>query len=150
MVTNRIGDVLARTTGFEAVTRDTGLLDADTPNLSRYVFTDPRARTFFAHRDAVADERAFELWHGPSGASFDWFTAELAPAAGPEPTRLLNRRVVPRRRHLRLHPPSGYELELVRETLELSEDAQQLVVLLPADETTAQAVDGLAGRLRAV
>lgn len=89
VVTNRLGDVLARTIGFEAVTRDTGLLDAETPNLTRYVFTDPRARTFFADWDEVADERAFELWHGPSGASFEWFTAELAPAAGP-----------------RAHPPS--------------------------------------------
>lgn len=154
VVTNRLGDVLARTTGFEAVTRDTGLLDADTPNLTRYVFTDPRARTFFADWDEVADERAFELWHGPSGASFEWFTAELAPAAGPDLTRRLNRHVVPRRRPLRLHHPSGCELELVRETLELPEDAQQLVVLLPADEATARAVDGLAGRsagrLRAV
>ncbi|MFE9016853.1 MmyB family transcriptional regulator [Streptomyces cyaneofuscatus] len=62
--------------------------------------------------------------------------------------------MVPRRRPLRLHHPSGRELELVRETLELPEGAQQLVVLLPADEATARAVDGLtgrtAGRLRAV
>ncbi|MET7870884.1 helix-turn-helix domain-containing protein [Streptomyces cyaneofuscatus] len=154
VVTNRLGDVLARTTGFEAVTRSTGLLDADMPNLTRYVFTDPRARTFFADWDEVADERAFELWHGPSGASFEWFTAELAPAAGPDFTRRLNLHVVPRRGPLRLHHPSGCELELVRETLELPEDAQQLVVFLPAGEATARAVDGLAGRsagrLRAV
>jgi transcriptional regulator with XRE-family HTH domain len=48
VVTNRLGDVLAHTSGYEAVTRGTGLLDADTPNLTRYVFTDPRARTLFA------------------------------------------------------------------------------------------------------
>ncbi|MFJ8759052.1 transcriptional regulator [Streptomyces cyaneofuscatus] len=154
VVTNRLGDVLARTTGFEAVTRGSGLLDADMPNLTRYVFTDPRARAFFADWDEVADERAFELWHGPSGASFEWFTAELAPAAGPDFTRRLNRHVVPRRGPLRLHHPSGCALELVREPLELPEDAQQLVVFLPADEATARAVDGLAGRsagrLRAV
>lgn len=41
MVTNRLGDVLARTGGFEAVARGTGLLDAPSPNLTRYVFTDP-------------------------------------------------------------------------------------------------------------
>ncbi|KAB2589536.1 helix-turn-helix domain-containing protein [Streptomyces arboris] len=175
VVTNRMGDILARTGGFEAVTRGTGLLDAatpnrdaamqerdaamqngdpGTPNLTRYVFTDPRARTFFADWDAVADERAFELWHGPSAAGFEWFTAELAPAAGPEFTRRLNRHVIPRREPWRLHHPSGCELELIRETLELPEDAQQLVVFLPADEATARAVDGLAGRsagrLRAV
>ncbi|MFD3649118.1 helix-turn-helix domain-containing protein [Streptomyces cyaneofuscatus] len=76
VVTNRLGDVLARTTGFEAVTRDTGLLAADTPNLTRYAFTDPRARTFFADWDEVADERAFELWHGPSGPS-SWWSSSL-------------------------------------------------------------------------
>ncbi|MEV4876628.1 helix-turn-helix transcriptional regulator [Streptomyces cyaneofuscatus] len=161
VVTNRLGDVLARTGGFEAVTRGTGLLDADTPhldagmpNLTRYVFTDPRARAFFADWDEVADERAFELWHGPSAASFEWFTAELAPTAGPEFTGRLNRHVVPRREPWRLRHPSGCELELIRETLELPEDAQQLVVFLPADEATARAVDRLGGRspgrLRAV
>ncbi|MFF6908890.1 helix-turn-helix domain-containing protein [Streptomyces sp. NPDC012389] len=154
VVTNRLGDILARTSGFESLARDTGLLDAEAPNLTRYVFTDPRARTFFADWEEVADERAFELWCGPSVAGFEWFTAELAPAAGPDFTHRLNRHVVPRRGPLRLHHPSGCALELARETLELPEDAQQLVVFLPADEATAQAVEGLAGRssgrLRAV
>lgn len=154
MVTNRLGDVLARTGGFEAVARATGLLDAPSPNLTRYVFTDPRARTFFTDWDEVADERAFELWCGPSAAGFASFTAELAPAAGSEFTRRLNGHVVPRRGPWRLHHPSGCELQLIRETLELPDDAQQLVVLLPADEATARAVDGLigrsSGRLRAV
>ncbi|MFD3975156.1 hypothetical protein [Streptomyces cyaneofuscatus] len=62
--------------------------------------------------------------------------------------------MVPRRGPLRLHHPSGCERELVREILEIPEEAQQLVVFLPADEATARAVDGLAGRsagrLRAV
>ncbi|MFE2294043.1 helix-turn-helix domain-containing protein [Streptomyces sp. NPDC059452] len=154
VVTNRLGDLLARTDGFEAVTRGTGLLDADPPNLTRYVFTDPRARGFFADWDEVADERAFDLWRGPSSESFEWFTAELAPLAGPDFTRRLNGHVIPRRGPLRLNHPSGCELELVREVLELPSDEQQLIVLLPADESTAQAVDRLRGRspgrLRAV
>jgi transcriptional regulator with XRE-family HTH domain len=155
MVTNRIGDVLARTGAFEAVTRGTGLLDADTPNLTRYVFTDPRARSFFADWDDVADEQAFDQWLGPSVDSHEWFTADLAPVAGPELTRRLNRHVVPRRGELRLNHPSGSALRLLRETLELTADAQQLVVLLPADEATAQAVDSLRhpaydGRLRVI
>jgi transcriptional regulator with XRE-family HTH domain len=154
LVTNRMGDVLARTSAFEAVTSGTGLLDSDTPNLTRYVFTDPRARSVFPDWDDVADERAFDLWLGPSLDTYEWFTAELAPVAGPEFTRRLNRHVVPRRGDLRLHHPSGGELRLVRETLELSADAQQLVVLLPADEATAQTVDDLRrpahGGLRAI
>ncbi|RZB19276.1 XRE family transcriptional regulator [Streptomyces sp. F001] len=154
MVTNRLGDVLAHTSGYEAVTSGTGLLDSDTPNFTRYVFTDPRARTFFADWDDVADEQAFDLWLAPSVENSEWFTTELAPIAGPDFTRRLNRHEVPRRGALRLNHPSGCELQLLRETLELSSDAQQLIVFLPADDRTAQAVDQLRrrpqGRLRAV
>ncbi|MBO8184926.1 helix-turn-helix domain-containing protein [Streptomyces spirodelae] len=144
MVTNTLGDVLAHTSGFASVTSGTGLLDADAPNLTRYVFTDPRARTFFADWDDVADEQAFDLWLAPSVENSEWFTAELAPVAGPEFTRRLNRHVVPPRGVLRLNHPSEGELHLTRETLDLPADAQQLVVFLPADEGTAQAL----GRLR--
>ncbi|MET7653633.1 MULTISPECIES: helix-turn-helix transcriptional regulator [unclassified Streptomyces] len=154
MVTNRLGDVLAHTSGFESVTSGTGLLDTDTPNLTRYVFTDPRARTFFADWDDVADEQVFDLWFAPSVENSEWFTAELAPTAGPDFTRRLNRHVVPRRGDLRLSHPSGGELRLLRETLELSSDAQQVVVFLPADKETARAVDRLGrrphGGLRAI
>ncbi|MER5210080.1 helix-turn-helix transcriptional regulator [Streptomyces sp. NPDC002838] len=154
MVTNRLGDVLAHTSGYESVTSGTGLLDSDAPNLTRYVFTDPRARTFFADWDDVADEQAFDLWLGPTAGNYEWFTAELSPVAGPDFTRRMNRHVVPRRGTLRLSHPSGCELQLLRETLELSSDAQQLVVFLPVDEKTAHAVDELRrrphGRLRAI
>ncbi|MBZ9640364.1 helix-turn-helix domain-containing protein [Streptomyces sp. PSKA30] len=146
MVTNRLGDVLAHTSGYESVTSGTGLLDSETPNLTRYVFTDPRARTFFADWDDVADEQAFDLWLAPSVENSEWFTTELAPVAGPDFTRRLNRHEVPRRGALRLNHPSGCELQLLRETLELSSDAQQLIVFLPADDRTAQAVDQLRGR----
>lgn len=152
VVTNRLGDILARTSGFEALVNGTGLLDADPPNLTRYVFTDARARTFFAEWATVADEQAFDLWLGPSIESSEWFATELAPVAGPEFTRRMNRHVVPQRGVLRLNHPSGVELRLLRETLDLAADVQQVVVFLPADEDTAQAVADLArpGRLRAI
>jgi transcriptional regulator with XRE-family HTH domain len=154
IVTNRLGDVLAHTSGFESLARGTGLLDAAHPNLTRYVFTDPRARTFFTDWDDIADEQAFDLWLAPSVENLEWLTAELTPVAGPEFTRRLNRHVVPRRGALRLDHPGGHELRLDRETLELPADAQQLVVFLPADGQTAEAVDHLHrrahGRLRSV
>lgn len=154
VLTNRLGDVLARTSGYELLMDGGGLLDADNPNLTRYVFTDPRARTFFADWDDVADEQAFDLWLGPSVENTEWLTAELAPTAGPEFTRRLNRHLVPARGVLRIDHPSGHVLRLLRETLELTADAQQLVVLLPADDATAQALDQLrrriSGRLRAI
>ncbi|MDN3354024.1 helix-turn-helix transcriptional regulator [Actinomadura sp. DC4] len=152
LVTNRLGDVLAHTGGYELVMGGIGLLEADEPNLTRYVFTDPGAREFFADWEDVADEQAFDLWLAPSVENSEWLTAELAPAAGPDFTRRFNRHVVPRRGALRLNHPSGPELRLLRETLELPSDAQQLVVLLPADEETAAAIDRLhrPGRLRAI
>lgn len=145
-VTNRLGDILAHTSGFAAVTSGTGLLDAEAPNLTRYVFTDPRARAFFADWAEIADERAFDLWLGPAVENSEWLTAELAPVAGPEFTSRLNSTVVPPRGVLRLNHPNGRSLRLNRETLELAEDAQQLVVFLPDDEETARVVAGL--RLR--
>jgi transcriptional regulator with XRE-family HTH domain len=143
IVTNRLGDVLAHTSGYQAVTSGSGLMDAAHPNLNHYLFTDPRARMFFVDWDDIADEQAFDLWQAPSLENLEWLTAELAPVAGEEFTRRLNRHAVPRRGVLRLNHPGGHQLRLVRETLELSEDAQQLVVFLPADHQTAEAIDQL-------
>ena len=154
-LTNRLGDVLAYTSGFDLVMRGIGLLESETPNLTRYVFTDPRARTFFADWDQVADEQAFDLWLGPSAEAFEWFRAELAPLAGHEFTRRLNQHLPPRQAPLRLDHPVAHELRWQRERLDLPRtDAQELVVLLPADQATALAVEGLrrrgGGMLRAV
>jgi transcriptional regulator with XRE-family HTH domain len=156
VVTNRLGDILARTSGYEAVMGGTGLLetgadadpDADVPNLTRYLFTDPRARALFADWGEVANEQVFDLWHAPSLRNTEWFTADLAPLAGAEFTDRLNRHVVPRRGPLRLRHPSGEELEFLRETLELTADAQQILVFLPAQARTAEAVDRFRHRFR--
>ncbi|MGA6168345.1 helix-turn-helix transcriptional regulator [Amycolatopsis magusensis] len=154
MVTNRLGDVLAHTGGFRSATSGTGLLDAAAPNLNRYLFTDPRARTFFVDWDDVADEQAFDLWQAPSLENLEWLTTELTPIAGSDFTCRLSRHVVPRRGVLRLNHPGGHQLRLLRETLELTADAQQLVVFLPADEQTATSLDQLQrqshGRLRSI
>jgi hypothetical protein len=156
MVTNRLGDVLASTTGFRAVMDATGLLEAETANLTRYVFTDPRARSVFSDWAQVADEQAFSLWLGPSVASSEWFKAELAPVAGPEFTSRLGQHLPPPRGQLRMrHPAVEHELRWDRETLELpAPDEQQLVVYLPADQQTTRALgrlrDGDRPRLRAM
>ncbi|MFB9833574.1 helix-turn-helix domain-containing protein [Actinoallomurus acaciae] len=143
-VTNRLGDVLAHTGGFASVMRESGLLETREPNLTRYVFTDPRARTFFADWDQVADEQAFDLWLGPSAEASEWFKAELAPLAGQEFTRRISRHLPPPQVPLRLNHPTGQELRWERERLELPPtDAQELVVLLPADEATEQAMERL-------
>jgi len=141
-VTNRWGDVLACTRGFELVMRGVGLLEAAEPNLTRYVFTDPRARTFFLDWDQVADERAFDLWLGPSLESTEWFIDQLTPLAGDELIHRLHRHVTPPSATLGLRHPTAHELRWDRETLELPiADAQQIVVLLPADADTALALE---------
>jgi transcriptional regulator with XRE-family HTH domain len=155
LVTNRLGDVLAYTSGFDLLARPTGLLDAPEPNLTRFVFTDDRARTVFPDWDRVADERAFDLWLGPSAERSQRFVADLTDTAGTELTTRLHRHdVPPGGAHQWRHPAAG-ELLLEREVLELPPtDAQQIVVFLPADDATAAALDRLrrsaAGALRAV
>ncbi|MFI6347766.1 helix-turn-helix domain-containing protein [Streptomyces sp. NPDC050560] len=139
-VTNRLGDILAHTRAFASVAEGTGLLEPAVPNLTRYVFTDPRARALFPDWERVADERAFDLWLGPAVENTEWFTARLAPEAGPEFTERLHRPLVPGRGVLALDHPAGHGLRYDREVLELTADAQQIVVFHPADEATAQAM----------
>jgi transcriptional regulator with XRE-family HTH domain len=150
MVTNRLGDVLAHTSGFDVLARPSGLLDTARPNLTRFVFTDRRARDVFPDWDQVADECAFDLWLGPSAGRSAAFTAELAPVAGEEFARRRNSHAVPPRGPLRWRHAVAGELRFVREALELPPaDAQQLVVFLPGDDVTAEAMASLRRRLGA-
>lgn len=148
IVTNRLGDILAHTSSFRIVTDGTGLLDHESPNLTRYVFCDPRARTLFADWDKIADEQAFDLWLGPTVEESEWMAAELASIAGPDFTGRLNQHRVPQRGIVRLNHPSGHQLRLRRATLEIADDSQQLVVFLPADDSTARAIEQLRSRSR--
>src|SRR5699024_12093223 len=61
MVTNRLGDVLAHTSGFELLMRGTGLLATEHPNLTSYVFTHPLPTTAFPDWGQIADEQVFNL-----------------------------------------------------------------------------------------
>jgi transcriptional regulator with XRE-family HTH domain len=144
IITNRLGDILSYTSGFDLIARSTGLLDADHPNLTRFVFTDERSRAVFTDWDRVADEQAFDLWLGPSGERSSQFQAELAPIAGDEFARRLSRHRLPQRGVMRWKLPSVGELRLDREVLEFpSTDSQQLVVFLPADDATTEALNRL-------
>ena len=144
IVTNRLGEVLSHTDTFDRLARPCGLLDTDAPNLTRFVFTDRRAREAFPDWDQLADERAFDLTLGPSAPRSAAFVADLAPLAGEGFTRRLQQHELPRRGTLRwVHPTAG-DLRFDRETMELPvTDAQQIVVFLPADEATADAVNRL-------
>ncbi|UBU17572.1 helix-turn-helix domain-containing protein [Nonomuraea gerenzanensis] len=155
---NRLGEIIARTTGFDRLFGPMGLLDDEPPNLTRYVFTDVRARIAFPDWDRVADEQAAALkyeagpddpWAGElvemlSFAAGEAFTGRMSRTSGPPRPAPVQRMA---------HPGAG-ELRLAREPLDLLGDDQRLLVYLPADADTAAALDRLTGRhpgaLRAV
>jgi transcriptional regulator with XRE-family HTH domain len=154
LVTNRLGDVLAYTSGFELLARPAGLLDEPRPNLTRFAFTDDRARRVFPDWEQLADERAYDLWLA-TAAEAEHLVVELAAVAGAAFTERVDSHEVPRGSLQRWRHPAAGELRFVREVLELpATDAQELVVFLPADEATGDALIGLrraaSGTLRAV
>ncbi|MFI6688272.1 helix-turn-helix domain-containing protein [Streptomyces sp. NPDC050485] len=162
VVMNRLSEILACTDGYRRLAGPVGVLDGgdgSPPNLARFVFTDPRARTAYPDWERVADEQVAALKQGPGqadahvGALMD----ELTVTCGAEFTRRLDMLPgLPRASAvLRMAHPEAGELRLAYETLELpADDDQRLIVHLPADEATAAALDRLTGRrpgaLRAV
>ncbi len=146
---NRLGDVLAWNDTFDRLARPLGLLDGDHPNLVWFVFTDERAREYFPDWAELADQQVTEL-HGlrRGDRATDAFAERLGRTVGaPFTSRWLRRPVAVRstgRRWLR-HPEVG-PLRLAYETLEVADDQQRLVVQLPADAASAEALDRLLGR----
>ncbi|MER7010605.1 helix-turn-helix transcriptional regulator [Saccharopolyspora sp. NPDC000359] len=158
LVVNRIGDVLAHTTGYQRLAGPLGVLDGTPPNLARYLFTDPRARDAHPDWTLLADAQANALKlgsheHDPHSMQL---VAELS-AVGTEFTDRFRRTPTPVTRsgsERWVHPEVG-ELLLNFEAMDLADlDAQRLLAYVPADETTAKALDRLNGRqpgaLRAV
>jgi transcriptional regulator with XRE-family HTH domain len=141
VISNRLGDLLAYTRGFGAIARLAGLLEGDRPNLTRFVFTDPRARDVFPDWERVADEQVFALSCSPADDYSAAFRSGLSAQAGEQFTRRLSRHQLPAQGTLRWALPAIGELRWDREILELPPaDAQQLTVLLPADRATGEAV----------
>jgi transcriptional regulator with XRE-family HTH domain len=143
-VTNRLGDVLAHTSGFDLLARPAGLLDSPSPSLTRFVFADERARRVFPEWDRVADERAFHLSLGPPSPRSEQLIADLTAIAGPEFTDRVHSRRLPRAGpQAWCHPVAG-GLLFDRELLELpAADAQQVIVLLAANDLTSAALSKL-------
>jgi transcriptional regulator with XRE-family HTH domain len=142
LVVNRPGDLLAWTAGFARLAGPTGLLEAEPPNLVRYVFTDARARDAHPDWDAVAGERAAAL--RAAAALGDPHAAllaeELTITAGARfRDRFEGSAALPARTGVErwAHPEAG-ELRLAYESLELPDpDEQRLVVYLASDDATA-------------
>ncbi|MEV8440538.1 helix-turn-helix transcriptional regulator [Actinosynnema sp. NPDC051121] len=140
------GDVRAWTAGFRWLAAPSGLLDADRPNLARFVFGDERARATFPDWERVADERAAALRAaadlGDGGAAV--LAEELSITVGADfGRRFTTAAVLPGGTGVERwrHPEAG-ELRLAYETLTLPGDEDhRLVAYLPADGATAQALD---------
>ncbi|GAA5069496.1 helix-turn-helix domain-containing protein [Nocardia callitridis] len=148
VVFNRLTDILAYTDGYHRVMASTGLFDVATPNLAKYLFTDPRAETVYPDWDAVADEVVATLKQGPFrvdrhiAALVDELTVTAGPAFA-DRVATVPSLAAPTGITRFAHPQSG-ELRLAYETLELSaDDDQRLIVHLPADQATARALDAL-------
>jgi transcriptional regulator with XRE-family HTH domain len=142
------GDVLASTAGFRRLAAPVGLFDAAEPNIVRFVFGDPRARTAFPAWEQVADAQAATL---RAAADLGDRTAaaladELSVTEGGGVTRRYTAGGA-------LPPPTGVErwvhptagsLRLAFECLPLpGPEDQRLLAYLPADAATAAALDAL-------
>lgn len=150
VLVNRLGDVLAWTTGYELLAEPLGLLGGDAPNLVRYHFTDPRARATYPDWHVVADALVanLKLDSGPDDQHLAALADELTVLAGGAFTA---RWTAPSTAGVRagveriVHPEAG-ELRLAFETLDLSDgDHQRILVYLPGDEPTSGALDRLTG-----
>ncbi|WP_433383847.1 helix-turn-helix domain-containing protein [Actinoplanes sp. CA-142083] len=145
VVTNQLGDLLAWTSGYQWLAASAGILDGDPPNLNRYVFTDRRARTTFPDWELAADQRVAELKQGPFRADrhLAALADELTVTAGDafeRRTREIPGLPAPHGIQRWTHPEAG-DLRMAFETLDLpADDGQRLVVHLPADTTTENAI----------
>jgi transcriptional regulator with XRE-family HTH domain len=142
-------DVLACTAGYRRLAAPVGLLDADEPNLVRFVFADARAHTTFPDWAGVADERSAALRAaadlGDRAAAA--LAEELSITVGVEfGRRYAAVAVLPAWTGVELwdHPTAG-TLRLAFESLPLpGPEEQRLVVYLPADARTGDALAALA------
>jgi transcriptional regulator with XRE-family HTH domain len=155
IVVNRLGDVLAHTSGYERIAPP-GLLDARPSNLARYLFTDPRARTAYPDWERVATQQLayLKIESYRDDPHIVDLTEELTVTAGAAfADRLASTTTLPRRTGIdRLTHPQAGPLTLAFEVLELPDaNNQRLIVYLPADETTTAALSTPTNRhLRAV
>ncbi|RMI32156.1 helix-turn-helix domain-containing protein [Nocardia stercoris] len=157
-VFNRLGEALACTDGYRRLTEPTGQLDGGLPaNYTRWLFADPRARATYPDWERKADKAVATVKCGPfrSDPLVSALVDELIVVGGVEFTRRLES--VPglpdSNGVVRMEHPDAGALRLAYERLDLSaDDDQYILVLLPADDATAAALDRLAGRqpLRAV
>lgn len=145
LVINLIGDVVGTTRGAELLFGPIGMLDGSPSNLSRYMFTDPRARTAFPDWESVADRVAVQLRLDSSPETGPLIEEMTRVAGSAFADRMTCPLVVPGRHgEVGLNHPVAGSLRLTYETLDLFiVEEQHMLVYLPADEATTQLLDQL-------
>lgn len=145
------GDINAWNPAFGSLMRATGLFELEPPNLLRYTFLSPQARSVFVDweevaRSQVSDLRAVAAWRQGSPV-FPSLVGELSMAS-PDFASMWAAYEVgsPAQGRRRLDHPDVGELAVDFEELDLRGCTQRrLVTYLPADEASARAIDQLAG-----
>jgi transcriptional regulator with XRE-family HTH domain len=144
---NPMFDVLGANASWQALARPLGMLDGPTspPNLVRFTFLHPAARAVFPDWEVLADgEVAARRAAEPRlslDARFGPLLAELqeVPAFAERWSAHHVARKAPHTKRV-VHPEVG-ELRIDLEVLDLAgTDGQQVIVWLPADEATDEAV----------
>jgi transcriptional regulator with XRE-family HTH domain len=154
------GDIVAWNAAWAAIATGLGLLDGTggpTPNLVRFVFSHPSARTVFPEWRVAADEQAARLRRAGAYWGHHAAVGELIDELRLDPEFEVRWNAHPvgekRRGSKCLHHPSVGDLVFDYEVLELADDSGlQMITWLAADPETADRVGALVGtpRLRLV
>lgn len=140
--------VVAYNAAWERVVQPIGLLDGDPPNLARFTFLDPRAKTVYPGWTETADEQAAVLRDGRVRWRADERMNTLIDELLEVPefaARWHQHEVAMRRRGTKtvLHPVEGV-LNVSFEVLLLPDlGDQRIIAWLPADEATAEVFERL-------
>lgn len=146
-VTDRVANVLAWNTTWGALAEPLGCLDGDQPNLARYVFVHPSARTVYDDWSTAADAEAGRLRVAaalqPDDPALVELVAELQSL--PEFARRWDAYTLHEKlagtKDLR-HPALGL-LRIEYQLLWVADTDQGITTWLPGDERTAAAFDSL-------
>jgi len=138
-------DLLAWNTAWGRLMAPVGLLDGARPNLARFTFTDPRARTTYLDWAATADEQASALRSMALDRGYEPAFATLVDELRQVPAfaeRWSSHHVVEKRRGTkRLQHPTVGEIRVAYEVLlPPDEHDLRLITWLPADEASDDAI----------
>ena len=138
-------DLLAWNTAWGRLMAPVGILDDPRPNLARFTFADPRARTVYSDWTATADEQASALRSMSLHRGYEPGFTALVDELQQVPAfveRWSSHQVVEKRRGTkRLRHPVVGELRVAYEVLVSPGDGDlRLITWLPADEASDDAI----------